>query len=80
MSLTVKKLKQMIEQLNIPDDAEIWFEFPVVSGVASSDEEATHEVRTNEYEHREDWIKASTAGWSPGSNKIRVFHHPVEEG
>lgn len=79
MSLTVKDLKKMLEQMNIPDDAEIWLEFPVSSGVACHGEKSTHEVRTNEYEQREDWINASTLGWSPGLNKIRIFHHPLTD-
>lgn len=79
MSLTVKDLKRMLDQLNIPDEAEIWFEFPVASGVSCVSEQATHESRTNEHEGREDWISASTVGWSPGVNKVRIFHHPCTD-
>lgn len=79
MSLTVKDLKNMLETLNIPDDAEIWFEFPIASGVSSVSQSPAHESRVDERDNREDWICASTLGWSPGVNKVRIFHHPVKD-
>lgn len=79
MSLTVKNLKHILETLNIPDDAEIWLEFPIASGVSSLCKRPCHESRVDEREKREDWICASTLGWSPGVNKVRIFHHPMNE-
>lgn len=78
ITLKVKDLKRMLEQMNVPDDAEIWIEFPVVSGVCVGDSTTpTHEVLVTDTEQREDWINAATVGWSPGVNRVRIYHKPL---
>ena len=77
MSLTLGDLKKMIEALNVPDDAEIWVEFPLNSGVKQTNTEETPCVEqiNNCLGDKEIWISGSIVGWSPGSNKIRIYHH-----
>lgn len=76
MNLTLGQLKKMIENLNIPDDAEIWIEFPIVSGVktSSSDTISHYESRVNLNGNREDWISSASICWSPAQNRLRITH------
>lgn len=77
MNLTLGQLKKMIENLNIPDDAEIWIEFPIVSGVKTSspNEQSHYERRVDLQGDQEDWISSASICWSPAQNKLRITHN-----
>ena len=81
MHFTVKDLLRMIEQLNIPMDAEVWLEYPAAYGVIPSHpDNPTFEHTQPNIEQggpfeQSDWIIASTMGWSAAENKLRLFHH-----
>lgn len=76
-NLKVKELLSWIEKNNIPEDAEIWMEYPQKYGVAQSTDEnhcfehAYSEVELTDYE----FISGSTFGWSKEKNRIYIYHH-----
>ena len=78
MAITVKQLLEMVEKMNIPEDAEIWMEYPARYGVLTGSEEHPtfeHLQSQSEMPEDSDWISSYSLGWSPGSNKLRIFHH-----
>lgn len=77
MPLTVKQLKELLARLDIPDDAEVWIEHPLVKGVVVADH-PTHEIVQPPGHAREDWIVGTTIGWSAAQNRLRICHHPAQ--
>lgn len=74
-NLSLKTLLDAIERHNIPEDAEVWIEYPERYGVLSGgDESKTFDQIETPFEST-DMICATSFSWSKEKNRITILHH-----
>lgn len=74
-NLTVKTLLDAIKNFNIPDDAEIWIEYPERYGVLQGgDAQKTFDSSSSPFDVT-DMICSTTFSWNKAKNRLTILHH-----